>query len=164
MVSRLKSYPSFISLTGWWMLTEDPLWSARVSRVGVEDTAVIYSPVGERDFRQDVPGTFTMIQETSSLRLELSRRTTGRSRPGRRGCSWKRAQRDKKRCSYKAINCLRCSISLQGTPGRLASETTVKPLIDDLYVNAWKLCLLVQASPFTWDSIAIERVARVYAQ
>ena len=58
-------------LTGWWMLTEDPPWSAhRVSRVGVEGTAMIYNPVGERDFRQ--VATFTMTRENEQfVSLEL---------------------------------------------------------------------------------------------
>lgn len=77
---------------------------------------------------------------------------------------WKRAQTAKKRHSYKAVNCLRCSISLWGTAWGPASETTVKSLIDDLYVNAGKSRLPSRASPFTWDSIAVKRVTRAHAR
>lgn len=120
------------TLTAWWMLTEDlPARTPRDSRVGVEDTG--------RDLQ--LLSTSEIFDKFCLQRLQWSKK---RAVPASKAvaasrCSWKpRPRTDKKRCSYKAINCLRCGVSLDGTAGRLASETTVKSLIDDLYVNGWK--------------------------
>lgn len=84
----------------------------------------------ERDFRQVAPGTPYNDPRNERLEVRFS------SFPSSFCLSREETKRDKKRRSYKAVNCLRRSISLKGTAGRLAGETTVKSLIDDLHVNA----------------------------
>lgn len=88
-----------------------PVIGTRVSRVGVEDTAMIYNPVGERDFRQ--VATFTLTRENEQFEAwNYVAEATSSKAIGRNG-----PRRDKKRCSSKAINCLRCSIFLRGNSG-----------------------------------------------
>ena len=72
MVSRLKSSlgrPSVVHPTDRLMNVNrgPPVIGTRVSRVGVEDTAMIYNRVGERDFRQVASATFTMTRENEQL-------------------------------------------------------------------------------------------------
>lgn len=134
IVSRSKSYPSVVHPTDSLM---------NVNRGPPCDSRASFTRRRRRYGRDlQLLSTSEIFDKFCLQRLQWSKKwavpascISWRSR-GNRGPQTP----DKKRCSYKAINCLRCGVSLRMEQRGASpySETTVKSLIDDLYVNGWK--------------------------